>query len=112
MGNFDPTQIEQLGNVLGTLDFSANAGVLEDFSFGTLSVLSGDEVQGLDVDHLVGLTNTTGGDAIIGLGAEQLETIVGNPQAEHFADFDPSVVGGLFAGMDGEQIIDFNQDTL
>ena len=116
VGNFGAEHVEQLGEnlgeILGALDFEAGAGVLGDFSFEALSSLSGDQVGALDPLHLIGLTNTTGGDNIIGLGAEQIETIVGNLEAGAFADFDPTVVGGMFAGMDGDQIGNFELETL
>jgi hypothetical protein len=116
VGNFGAEHVRELGDslgaVLGALDFEAGAGVLGDFSFEALSSLSGDQVGALDPAHLIGLTNTTGGDNIIGLGAEQLETIVGNLQAGAFADFDPAVVIGMFAGLDGDQIGNFGEETL
>ncbi len=46
------------------------------------------------------------------LGAEQLETIVANIQADFFAEFDPSVVGGIFTGLDHDQIGGFDHETL
>jgi hypothetical protein len=116
VGNFGAEHVQQLGDnlgeILGALDFEAGAGVLGDFSFEALSSLSGDQVGALDPAHLIGLTNTIGGDNIIGLGAEQLETIVGNLQAGAFADFDPAVVGGMFAGLDADQIGNIGIETL
>ena len=116
VGNFSAEHVQllgdNLGEILGALDFEAGAGVLGDFSFEALSSLSGDQVGALDPAHLIGLTNTTGGDNIIGLGAEQLETIVGNLQAGAFADFDPAVVGGMFAGLDGDQVGNIGIETL
>ena len=73
VGNFRAEHVQQLGDnlgeILGALDFEAGAGVLGDFSFEVLSSLSGDQVGALDSAHLIGLTNTTGGENIIGLGA-------------------------------------------
>ena len=60
----------------------------------------------------VAVQKATGGDEIFGLGADQLETIVGNIQADFFAEFDPSVVGGIFAGLDHDQIGGFDHETL
>ena len=116
VGNFAADQIRQLGDglgsLLGSLDFQNNGEVLKDFSFDTLRVLSPEDFQGLDVQQLVDLANTTGGDGIVGLDAGQLQTMVGNIQADFFAEFDPSVVGGIFAGLDHDQIGGFDHETL
>ncbi|MDA0263335.1 MAG: hypothetical protein O3A93_14395 [Chloroflexi bacterium] len=115
VGNFGAEQILQLDDLrglLGGLDFQNNGDVLRDFSFDTLSVLSPEDFQGLDVRQLVDLTGTTGGDGIIGLGAGQLQNIVGSIDRDAFRDFDPSVVGGMFAGMDNDQIGGFDRDTM
>ena len=116
VGNFAADHIEQLGDqlndLLGALDFQNNADILGEFSFGALSILDSEDLQGLGVQYIIDLTNATGGDEIIGLGAEQLEIIVGNIQADFFAEFDPSVVGGIFAGLDHDQIGGFDFEIL
>ncbi len=116
VGNFGEDHIDQLGDqlhdLLAALDFQNHADVLGEFSFGALSVLDPEDLRALAFQQLVDLTNTTGGDEIIGLGAEQLETIVGNIQADFFKEFDPSVVGGMFAGLNHDQIGGFDHETL
>ena len=116
VGNFDPEQIQQLGgdlgDLLGNLDFQGNGEVLQDFSFGTLGVLSPAEFEALGGQQLADLANTTGGEGIVGLETDQILNIVGNVQAGAFGDFDPSVVGGLFAGLDHDQIGGFDDETM
>lgn len=116
VGNFGADNIQQLGDdlggLLGSLDFHNSGEVLQGFSFETLGVLSPEEFQGLGVQQLVDLANTTGGDGIVGLDAGQIQNIVGNIQSDSFGDFDPSVVGGMFAGLDNDQIGDFDHETL
>ncbi len=116
VGNFDAEHIQQLGDnlgdLLGSLDFQNNGEVLRDFSFDTLVILTPEDFQGLDVQQLVDLANTTGGDGIVGLDADQILSIVGSIQADFFGEFDPSVVGGLFAGLDYDQIGEFDAGIL
>ncbi|MEE8465826.1 MAG: hypothetical protein V3S68_05060, partial [Dehalococcoidia bacterium] len=116
VGNFDPENIQQLGgnlgSLLGSLDFQNNGEVLRDFSFGALGVLTPEDFEGLDIQQLVDLANTTGGDVIAGLDAGQIQIIVGNIQGDSFGDFDPSVVGGMFAGLDHDQIAGFDYETM
>ncbi len=116
VGNFAAEQIQQLGDdlsgLLGSLDFQNNGEVLRDFSFDTLSVLGPEDFQGLDVQQLVDLANTTGGDGILGLDSEQLQAIVENIRADSFQEFDPSVVGGMFAGLDYDQISGFDHEAM
>ena len=40
------------------------------------------------------------------------QNIVGSIQADRFEEFDPSVVGGMFAGLDQDQIGGFDHETL
>ena len=61
---------DNLAGLLGSLDFQNDGEVLKDFSFDTLGILSPEEFRSLGVQHLVDLTNTTGGDGIVGLGAD------------------------------------------
>lgn len=116
VGNFDAEHIQQLGDnlggLLGSLDFQNNGEVLQDFSFDTLGILTPEDFKDLDPQQLANLANTTGGDGIIGLDADQISTIVGNIQDEFFGDFDPSVVGGMFAGLDHDQIVGFDHETM
>ena len=116
VGNFAAEHIQQLGDdlggLLGSLDFHNNGDVLRDFSFDTLGILSPEDFQGLDVQQLVDLANTTGGDGIVGLDPQQIQNIVESIRAEFFEEFDPSVVGGMFAGLDHDQIAGFDHETL
>ena len=116
VGNFDADHIQQLGddlgNLLGGLDFQNNRDVLKDFSFDTLGVLSPEDFRGLGVQQLVDLTNTTGGDGIVGLDGRQLHTMIESIKAESFGEFDPSVVGGMFAGLGHEEIGGFDHETM
>ena len=116
VGNFAAEHIQQLGDdlggLLGSLDFYNNGDVLQDFSFDTLGILSPEDLQGLDVQQLVDLANTTGGDGIVGLDPNQIQNIVESIQADFFEEFDPSVVGGMFAGLDHNQIGGFDHETL
>jgi hypothetical protein len=116
VANFDPEQIqgmgENLGGLLGGLDFQNNGEVLQGFSFDTLGVLSPDEFEALGLGQLADLANTAGGDGIVGLDPAQLHTMIESIKAEAFGDFDPSVVGGMFAGLDHEQIGDFDHDAM
>ena len=116
VGNFDPEQIQQLGEnlggLLGGLDFQNNGEVLKDFSFGTLGVLTPEEFEGLGIQQLAGLANSTGGDGIVGLDPDQINTILGHVQGDAFGQFDPSVIGGMFAGLDHDQIGGFDHETM
>ena len=116
VGNFAVDQIQQLGDdlggLLGGLDFQNNGELLQDFSFDTLGVLSPEDFQGLGPQQLVDLANTTGGDGIVGLDAGQIQNILGNTQVDFFQEFDPSVLGGMFAGLDDEQIGGFDHETM
>ena len=77
VGNFGAEHIQQLGGnlgrLLGSLDFQNNGGILQDFSFATLGILTPEDFQGLDVRQMVDLANTTGGDGIVGLDAGQIQ---------------------------------------
>lgn len=116
VGNFAAEQIQQLGEnlggLLGGLDFQNNGAVLQGFSFDTLGVLTPEDFQGLGVQQLADLANTTGGDGIVGLDAGQIGAILGNIELDSFGEFDPSVVGGMFAGLDQDQIGEFNHEML
>ena len=116
VGNFGPEQIQQLGgdlgSLLGGLDFQGDGEVLQNFSFDTLGVLSPKDFQGLGVQQLADLANTTGGDGILGLDAGQIQNIIGNIQPDFFGEFDPSVADGMFAGLDHDQIGEFDHETL
>ena len=116
VANFAAEHIQQLGDnlgsLLGSLDFHNNGEVLRDFSFDTLGVLSPEDFRELGVQQLADLANTTGGDSIVGLDAEQLHTMIENIRADAFGDFDPSVVGGMFAGLDHDQISGFDHETM
>jgi len=116
VANFGAEHIQQmgdnLGGLLGGLDFQGNGEVLQDFSFDTLGVLSPEEFKALGGEHLANLANTTGGDELLGLGAEQLYTMVDNIDVGAFGEFDPSVVGGMFAGLDHEQIAGIDYDAM
>ena len=116
VANFAAEHIQQLGDnlggLLGSLDFQNNGEVLKDFSFDTLGILSPEDFRSLGVQHLVDLTNTTGGDGIAGLGADQLHIMLESIKAGQFGNFDPSVVGGMFAGLDHDQIGGFDRETM
>jgi hypothetical protein len=116
VANFGAEHIQQMGDDLGSLlsglDFQNNGEVLKDFSFDTLGVLSPEDFRGLGVQQLVNLANTTGGEGIVGLDAEQLHTMVESITSDHFGDFDPSVVGGMFAGLDHDQIGGFDHEAM
>ena len=116
VANFGAEHIQQLGDNLGGLlaglDFQNNGEVLQGFSFDTLAVLSPEDFRGLGVQQLVDLANTTGGDGIVGLDAGQLLNMVENIRADVFGQFDPSVVGGMFAGLDHDQIGGFDHETM
>ena len=116
VGNFGAENIQQLGDnlggLLGSLDFQNNVEVLQGFSFDTLGVLSPEDFEGLGVQQLIDLANTTGGDGIVGLDAGQIQIMVGHIQADSFGDFDSSVVGGMFAGLDQDQIGGFDFETM
>ena len=116
VGRFDAEHIQQLGaglgDLLGSLDFQNNGAVLKDFSFDTLTVLTPAEFESLGLEQLVNLTGTTGSDGIVGLDPGQIQTMVGHIGAGSFREFDPSVVGGMFAGLDFEQIGGFDHETM
>ena len=103
---------EGLGQVLDALDFEGDSGNLEDFSLSTLNTLDDTEVRNLDPEHLVDLANTVGGNNIIDLDAEQIEIIVDNLEADTLTEFDPTVVGGMFAGLVDEQIVALEEETI
>jgi len=116
VANFAPEQIlemgENLGGLLGGLDFQNNGELLQGFSFDTLGVLSPEEFESLGLGQLADLANTVGGDGLVGLNPDQVHTMVESIKADGFDDFDPSVVGGMFAGLDHEQIGDFDHDAM
>ena len=116
VANFGAEHIQQMGENLGGLlsglDFQNNGEILKDFSFDTLGVLSPEDFRDLGVQQLVNLANTTGGDGIVGLEAEQLRTMIENINSDQFGDFDPSVVGGMFAGLDNDQIGGFSREAM
>ena len=62
---------------------------------GTLNTLDDNEVRDLDLKHLVDLANIVGGDNVIDLDAEQIDTIVDNLEADTLAELDPTVIGGV-----------------
>ncbi len=64
------------------------------------------------MQQLADLANTTGGDGLVGLDARQLHTMVESIRFDHFDDFDPSVVGGMFAGLDHDQIGGFDHEAM
>ena len=83
-----------------------------DRTYDTLGVLSPEEFQALGGEHLANLANTTGGYGLLGLGGGQLFTMVDNIDVGAFGEFDPSVVGGIFAGLDQEQIAGIDYDAM
>jgi hypothetical protein len=116
VANFAPEQIlgmgDNLGGLLGGLDFQNNGEVLQGFSFDTLGVLAPEEFEALGLGQLADLANTVGGDGLVSLDQDQLHTMLENIKADGFDDFDPSVVGGMFAGLDHEQIGEFDDDAM
>ena len=46
------------------------------------------------------------------MDAGQLHTMVENIKSDVFGEFDPSVVGGMFAGLDHDQIGGFDHETM
>ena len=46
------------------------------------------------------------------MDAGQLHTMVENIKADVFGELDPSVVGGMFAGLDHDQIGGFDHETM
>ena len=116
VANFAGEHIQQLGgnlgSLLGSLDFQNNGDILRDFSFDTLGVLSPEDFQALGNQQLADLANNIGGEGITGLDAGQLYAFVENIKSDFFGDFDPSVVGGMFAGLDNDQIGGFDHETM
>ena len=75
-------------------------------------VLLPEDFKGLGTQQLVDLTTTTGGDGIVGLDGGQLFSMIESIKADAFNQFDPSVVGGMFAGLDHDQIGRFDHEIL
>lgn len=115
VASFDSEQIQGMGEnpggLLGGLDFQNNGEFLQGFSFDTLGILSLEEFESQGLGQLADLANTAGCDGLVVLEQDQLHTMVESIKADGFDDFDPTVVSGMFAGLDHEQIGEFDYDT-
>ena len=121
VANLRLDQIQELGarfgQVLDNLDFQANGALLGGFSFDALDAIAGGQVGGLDLlgfdsGKLAELANSVGGGQIFHLDAGKLEDFVNSVDANGFNQFDQSVVGGVFAGLDHDQIVGFDPDKI
>ena len=110
VANFGSEQIQELagqfGDVLDNLDFQTNGALLGDFSFNALDTGLGNNFSfGVERElRLVDLANSVGGGRIFEIDPENLADLVGDVDPDTYANFDPSALTGMFAGLGHDQI--------
>lgn len=108
---------QDLIQVLDNLDFGENSDLLAEFSLNAMDTITGSDLPDIDLSdldpaRLAHLANSVGGDEIFTLAPEQLREIVLTSDPFGIQLLDEDVVGGIFAGLDVEQITGFDQGIL
>jgi hypothetical protein len=107
---------QDLTQVLDNLDFAANGGILDGFSFDALNVitsggLAGTNLANLGLNELGDLASSAAG-RIFNLDSSQLQDIVASAQVNGYANWDPNAVSGVFAGLNADEINDLSLQSL
>lgn len=107
---------QDITEVLDSLDFRANSDILDGFSFDALHVITSGDIEGtnlgnLDLSELGNLANAAAGQ-IFNLDSGQLQDIIASGHGNDYANWDPIAVSGAFAGLEPDEIVDIDPQTL